>query len=246
MPDQGYTVSMILAWPLTTSTEVAHVLRPGGHLRPDSALRALRDKDLGAEAITVVPRSGRGAHGKAVWYSSLMIDVARLLRSERFDAARAVHTEAAQLAGHRSARFVAEWLVEHGGPDPDPAVLDEATGGALTRLATLTESARQRLLPDLGVATFAGRVADVAGRVAFVLDEEGRSLPIPAPAEPSTDWSGALVAVDTEELSGGATTIWVRAAFDPEADPNERVPGGPRLLTPAERERLGRPVSAAS
>lgn len=237
---------MILAWPLTTSTELAHVLRPGGHLRADSALRALRDKGLAAEAITVVPRSGRGVHGKVVWYSSLMIDVARLVRIERFDAARAAHDEATRLAGHRSARFVAEWLVEHGGPDPDPAVLDEATGGALTRLATLTASARLRLLPDLEIATFAGRVADVSGRVAFVLDEEGRSLPIPAPAEPSSKWSGALVTVDTEDLPGGATTIWVRPAFDPQADPNERVAGGPRLLTPAERERLGRPVTAAS
>ncbi len=237
---------MILPWPLTTSTEVAQVLRPGGHLRPDSALRALRDKGLAAEAITVVPRSGRGAHGKVVWYSSLMLDVARLLRNERFDAARSVHAEATRLASHRSSRFVAEWLVEHGGPDPDPASLDEATGGALTRLAMLTGSTRQRLLPELGVATFAGRVADVSGRVAFVLDEEGRSLPIPAPSEPSTEWSGALVAVDTEDLPGGATTIWVRPAFDPEADPYERVPGGPRLLTPAERERLGRPVTTAS
>ena len=135
-------------------------------------LRSLRDKGLAAEAITVVPRSGRGAHEKAVWYSSVMIDVARLLRGERIDAARTAHAEVNRLAGHRSARFVAEWLVEHGGPDPNPAVLDAATGGA--------------------------------------------------------------------------TTIWVRPAFDPQADPNERVPGGPRLLTPAERDRLGRPVTAAS
>lgn len=95
---------MILAWPLTTSTELAQVLRPGGHLRPDSALRSLRDKGFAAEAITVVPRSGRGAHGKVVWYSSLMIDIARLVRNERFDAARATHDEATRLAGHR--RFV--------------------------------------------------------------------------------------------------------------------------------------------
>jgi hypothetical protein len=243
MRDQVYTEAMILAWPLANSTQLAQVLRPGGHLRPDSALRSLRHKGLTAEAITVVPRSGRGAHGKVVWYSSLMLDVARLLRNERLDAARAAHAEAMQLSGHRAARFVAEWLVEHGGPDPDPAVLDAATGGALTRLALLTASARQRLLPDLGVATFAGRVADVSGRVVFVLDEEGRSLPIPAPSEPSTAWSGALVSVDTEDLPGGATTIWVRPAFDPEADPNERIPGGPRLLGPAERERLGRPVT---
>ncbi|MFV0317240.1 MAG: hypothetical protein ACK5O2_09820, partial [Microthrixaceae bacterium] len=82
---------MILAWPLATSTELAQVLRPGGHLRPDSALRALRDKGLAPEAITIVPRSGRGAHGKVVWYSSLMTDVARLVRNDRFDAALAAH-----------------------------------------------------------------------------------------------------------------------------------------------------------
>lgn len=75
---------------------------------------------------------------------------------------------------------------------------------------------------------------------------EGRSLPIQVPSEPSTEWSGALVTVDTEDLPGSATTIWIRPAFDPAADPNERVPGGPGLLTPAERERLGRPVTAAS
>ncbi len=236
---------MILAWPLTTSLELARMLRPGGHLRPDSALRSLRDKGLGAEPITVVPRLGRGAHGRVVWYSSLMIDVARLVRGEHLEAARAAHEEATRLALHRSARIVAEWLVEHGGPDPDPAVLDAATGGALTRLATLTSSARQRLLVDSGVATCAGRVADVSGRIAFVLDDEGRSLPIPVPSEPSDEWRGALVSVDTEDLPGGATTTWVRAGFDSEADPNERVPGGPRLLTPAERERLGRPVTAS-
>lgn len=237
---------MILAWPLTTSTELAQVLRPGGHLRPDSALRSLRDKGLAAEAITVVPRSGRGAHGKVVWYSSLMLDVARLLRRDRIDAARVAHAEATRLAGHRSARVVAEWLVAHGAPDPDPAVLDAATGGALARLALLTASGRQQLVPDLGGATFAGRVVDVSVLVMFVLDDEGRSFPIPAPSESPGEWSGALVTIDAEELPGGATTIWVRPAFDPEADPSQRVPGGPRLLTPAERERLGRSVTAAS
>lgn len=178
------------------------MLRPGGHLRADSALRALRDKGVPAEPISVVPRSGRGADGRVVWYSSLMVDVARLVR-----------------AGHLG------------------------TGGALTRLATLTASARARLLPDLRIETFAGRVADGAGRVAFVVDEDGRSLPLPAPSGSPMAWAGALVIVDTEELSGGATTVWVRPAFDPAADLNERVPGGPHLLTPAERDRLSRPVA---
>lgn len=238
---------MILAWPLTTSTELAQVLRPGGHLRPDSALRSLRDKDLAAEPIAVVPRSDRGAHGRAVWYSSLMVDVARLVRAEQMETARAAHGAATKLAAHRSARFVAEWLVEHASPHPDPAALDAETGGALTRLATLTSSTRARLLPQLGVETFSGRVTDISERAAFVVDEEGRSIPIPAPAEPSAAWMGALVAVDTEHLpGGGATAVWVRPAFDPDADPNQRVPGGPNVLTVAERDRLARPVASAS
>lgn len=233
---------MILAWPLTTSAELARVLRPGGHLRADSALRALRDKGLAAEPITVVPRSGRGADGRVVWYSSLMVDVARLVRAGDLDAARATHAAATKLAKNRAADFVAGWLAEKGGSDPDPAEVDLGTGGALTRLATLTASARARLLPDLRIDTFAGRVADVSGRVAFVVDEEGRSLPLPAPSGSPMAWAGALVVVDTEELSGGASTVWVRPAFDPAADLNERVPGGPYLLTQAERERLSRPV----
>lgn len=236
---------MILAWPLTTSTELARVLRPGGHLRADSALRSLRDKGLAAEPITVVPRSGRGAEGRVVWYSSLMVDVARLVRVGDLTSAEAANAAATKLAGHRSAGFIAEWLVEHGGPDPDPAEVDLGTGGALSRLATLTASARAKLLPVLRIESFVGRVADVAGRVAFVVDEEGRSLPIPAPSGVPMAWAGALVVVDTEELSGGATTVWVRPAFDPEADLNERVPGGPHILTPAERERLSRPVAAS-
>ncbi len=171
-----------------------------------------------------------------------MVDVARLVRAGDLDAARASHTAATKLAKNRAAGFVAEWLAEQGRPDPDPAEVDLGTGGALTRLATLTASARARLLPDLRIDTFAGRVADVSGRVAFVVDEEGRSLPLPTPSAAPMARAGALLVVDTEALSDGATTVWVRPAFDPAADLNERVPGGPHLLTPAERERLSRPV----
>ena len=236
---------MILPWPLTTSAELAEVLRPGGHLRADSALRSLRDQGVAALPITVVPRSGRGADGRVVWYSSLMVDVARLVRAGDRATAKATHAEAAKLAKHRAADFVAEWLAEHGGPDPDPAELDLGTGGALTRLATLTASARARLMSDLRIDTFAGRIADVSARVAFVVDEEGRSLPIPTSSGSPMARVGALVVVDTEELSSGATTVWVRPAFDPAADLNERVLGGPHLLTPAERERLSRPVASS-
>ena len=233
---------MILPWPLTTSTELAQVLRPGGHLRPDSALRTLRENGLAAEPISVVPRSGRGARGRVVWYSSLMVDVARLLRMRDTEIAAAVHNAATPLAAHRSARFVAERLLD-AGPEPDPAQVDADTGAALTRLALLTAAAREKHLASLGIESFVGRVADVSGQVALVVADDGRTLPIPSPTTPSL-WAEALVSVDTEFLAGGATTVWVRPAFDSEADPNERVPGGPHLLTPAERERLARPVAA--
>ncbi len=156
------------------------------------------------------------------------------------ESAAAVHRAATKLAGHRSARFLAERLLD-AGRDPDPALLDAATGGALTRLAMLTASARDKHLAALGVESFVGRVAGVSGRVAFVVADDGRMLPLPT-TSPSPG-VGSLVSVDTEVLPGGATTVWVRPAFDVEADPNERVPGGLHLLTPAERERLGRPVA---
>lgn len=235
---------MMLPWPLTTSAELAQVLRPGGHLRPDSALRTLRENGLSAEPIIVVPRTGSGARGRVVWYSSLMVDVVRLLRTGDQDTAATIHREATRLAGHRGARFVADALLD-AGADPDPAIVDQTTGGALTRLATLTASARDKHIARLGVESFLGRVADVSGRVAFVVAEDGRTLPIPSPASSANPWTGALVSVDTELFDGGSTTIWVRPAFDSEADPHERVPGGPHLLTPAERERLGSPVPAA-
>ena len=237
---------MILAWPLCTSTELAQVLRPGGHLRPDSALRTLRDKGLAAEPVTVVPRSGRRARGRVVWYSSLMLDVARLVRIGDEDTASTVHAEATRLAGHRAAQFIADWLVADGGPDPDPAHLDADTGGALTQLATLTASARQRLLPRLHVESITGHVDEYADSTAIVVDENGRRHPIPAPASAGGKWSGAVVAADFEVLGEGATTVWVRPAFDAEADPNERVPGGPHILTPAERDRLAHPVATTT
>lgn len=227
---------MVFAWPLTTSAEIAGVFRPGGRLRTDSALRTLRDRGFVAAAISVVPRSERGAHGRVVWYSSLMLDIARLVRIGDVESADAAHAAATKLAKHRAAAFVADWLAEHGGPEPDPAALDHDTGGALTRLSMLTTSAREKL-PRTGVRTVTGRVGEIAGGTASIVTD-GQSMSIPLPSNPSTNWLGALVAVDIEELAGPATTLWVRPAFDPDADPNERVPGGPRILTPAERQRL--------
>lgn len=237
---------MLLAWPLTTSAEIAGVFRPGGHLRPDSALRTLRDRGLPAEPITVVPRTARGAHGRVVWYSSLMLDVARLVRVGEHDEAAATHSAATRLASHRAAAFVAEWLAEHGGPEPDLPSLDHATGGALTRLAMLTASARERLTRRERVRVFTGRVTDFAGGSASIVTPDGSTFSIPTPMGSSTEWRGAVVSVDIEELAGMATTMWVRPAFDPDQDPNARVPGGPQILSAAERERLSVASSSAS
>lgn len=231
---------MLLAWPLTTSSEIAGVLRPGSNLRPDSALRTLRERGLTATAISVIPRSQRGAHGRVVWYSSLMLDAVRLVRVGEDDAAAAAHAAATKLASHRAAAFVAEWLAENGGPQPDLAALDLGTGGALTRLAMLTASAREGLADRAGVRTVTGLVTDVAAGSASVVAPDGTALSIPTPMSSWTDWRGALVSVDIEELAGTATTLWVRPAFDSDTDANVRVPGGPQILSAAERDRLGR------
>lgn len=236
---------MILPWPLTTSAELAQVLRPGARLRSDSALRALREKGVTATPITVVPRSDRGARGRAVWYSALMLDVARLVRAGDLDVAAEVHNAAEKVATHRAAGFVADWIARHRDEEPDPLRLDADTGGALTRLGLLTASARAKFAGRLRVEIFAGRVIDVSGRVALVLDDQGRSLPIPMTGSPSTTRAGSLVVVDTERLDSAATTIWVRPAFDPDADPNARVPGSVRVLTGAEQQSLRQSAASA-
>lgn len=191
----------------------------------------------------MVPRSERGAQGRVVWYSALMLDVCRLVRVGDIATARAAHAAADRLVGHRAARFVAEWLVDHGGPEPDPAVLDAETGGALTRLATLTASARSKLGPVLGVETFAGRVREATGRTALVVADDGNAVSIPSPRS-AQEWGSSPVVVDFEALGDDSGTLWVRAAFDPVADPGERVSGGPRLLTAAERDRLSGSAAA--
>lgn len=228
---------MILAWPLTTSAELAAVLRPGGQLRPDSALRKLREKGVAAEPISFVPRSHRGAQGRVVWYSALMLDVCRLVRMGDMRTAATAHADADRLASHRAGRFVAEWLAERGGPDPDPAALDAETGGALTRLAMLTASSREALGAALGVATIAGRLRETTGPMALVVADDGDAALVPAPRGVSA-WQDTPVVVDFESFGAYSGTFWVRAGFDPDADVNERVSGGPRLLSVAERDRL--------
>ncbi|MGH9244277.1 MAG: hypothetical protein ACRD29_08155 [Acidimicrobiales bacterium] len=174
-----------------------------------------------------------------------MLDVARLVRAGDEGAAAEAHMAASRLAAHRSARFVADWLVASRDLDPDPAELDADAGGALSRLATLTTSAREKVLPRLGIRLLLGTVSKVDDGSALVVGRDGQRLSIPTPVESGTDWRGALVSVDIEAMPGGATTLWVRPAFDSEADPHERVPGGPHILTPAERDRLKEALASA-
>ncbi len=174
-----------------------------------------------------------------------MLDVARLVRAGDLDVAAEVHNAAEKVATHRAAGFVADWIARHRDEEPDPLRLDADTGGALTRLGLLTASARAKFAGRLRVEIFAGRVIDVSGRVALVLDDQGRSLPIPMTGSPSTTRAGSLVVVDTERLDSAATTIWVRPAFDPDADPNARVPGSVRVLTGAEQQSLRQSAASA-
>ncbi len=178
-----------------------------------------------------------------MWYSALMLDVCRLVRTGDEDTAGKAHAAADRLAAHRAARFVAEWLAERGGPEPDPAALDADTGGALTRLATLTASARAALGPALGVESFAGRVRETSGKMALVVADDGNAVSIPSPRS-AAEWGNTPVVIDFEDLGEDNGTFWVRAAFDPAADVNDRVPGGPRLLSQAERDRLATSAAA--
>ena len=172
-----------------------------------------------------------------MWYSALMLDVCRLVRRGDEATAAIAHAAADRMASHRAAHFVAEWLAERGGSDPDPTVLDADTGGALTRLATLTASTRLDLGAPLGVESFVGRVREKPGKVELVVSDGGDAVSIPLPRSAS-EWANTPVVTDFEDFGDGNGTFWVRAAFDLAADVNERVPGGPHLLTLAERNRL--------
>ena len=50
------------------------------------------------------------------------------------------------------------------------------------------------------------------------------------------------MSVDLEPVPTGGTTVWVRPAFEADADPHTRVPGDPQLLTAAERQGVTRPT----
>lgn len=233
---------MILPLPLATSGEVAGVLRPGVTIRADSALRTLRDNGLAGTQLSVVPRTATSAAGRAVWYSSLMLDVARLHR-RRDAGAQRVLTKADELATNRAAKFLAEALAA-AGPEPDLDELDAVTGGALSRLALLTESRREQLASLLHLRRSTGIVVGRADDLAIVETEDGTRLGVPAPPADQARLGsiGARVAVDAEQLNDRSSLLWVRPAFEPAADRNGRVPGPARLLSAAERERVASDV----
>lgn len=234
---------MILPFPLATSGEIAAVLRPGAGLRPDSALRTLRENNLAGVALSVVPRTSSAAHGRAVWYSSLMLDVARLYRWHDLDAAAEVLVQANELASHRAATFVAEALRD-AGLDPDARELDAASGGALSRLALLTESRRNKLGSLLRIRRSTGTIVGRMGELAIVEAEDGLRLGVPAPSPEQATLGnvGASVAVDAEQLDPRSSVLWVRPGFEAQGDQHARVQGLPRLLTEDEGRRIARDV----
>jgi hypothetical protein len=63
-----------------------------------------------------------------VWYSALMLDVCRLVRTGNQEAAAKAHAAANRMAAHRLTRFVAEWPADRSGPEPDrrPSTLTPA------------------------------------------------------------------------------------------------------------------------
>ena len=137
--------------------------------------------------------------GRVVWYSASMLGVCRLVRVGDEGAAAAVYVAAERMASHRAARFVDEGLAERGGPDPDPTVLDADAGGALTRLAILTASARLDLGPALGVESFAGRVRETSDKMALVVSDDGNVVSIPS-HRPGETASPPLARVDPSLL----------------------------------------------
>ena len=234
---------MILPFPLATSAEIAGVLRPGTGLRPDSALRTLRENHLAGAQVSVVPRAAGAARGRAVWYSALMLDVARLYRWHDREAAREILTKADELASSRAAHFLAEHL-SGATVEPTAAELDRLTGGALSRLALLTESVRRQTEGRLRVRHSTGTIIGHEGDLAIVETEEGVRLGVPCPRTESANAGavGTKVAIDAEQLDTRSSCVWVRAAFEASTDRHARVPGSPRLLTEEERRHVARDV----
>lgn len=202
----------------------------------------MRENRLGGVGLSVVTRAESAARGRSVWYSSLMLDVARLYRRGDVDTASVVLGQANELIAHRAARFVSEGLVTSGSV-PDGAELDALTGGALSRFALLTASRREQLASRLQVRCSTGTVVGRVGDLAVVETEDGLRLGIPVPAEPASLGAlGAHVAVDAETLDGRSSFMWVRPAMQLEGDRHGRVPGKPRLLAGDERRRFDRDV----
>jgi hypothetical protein len=176
-----------------------------------------------------------------VWYSALVLDVARLLRWGDRRQAAVVLEAANELMAGRAAAFVAESLGEvHPEAGGDLAEMDEATGGALSRLALLTEGMRRRAPIGERLRSEFGTIIDVTESYATTVTEDGVKLALPMPSGEDRVWStvGAVVAVDYEISEGLSMLTWVRPALALSMSEGGRTPVEPVLLNAEERTRL--------
>ncbi len=236
-----YPSRVICPFPLVSSAEIAGVLRPGSSLSSSSALRTLRDNGLQPASCVVVPRSRSGARGRVVWYSALVLDVARLLRWGDRAQAGSVLRVANELMTGRAAAFVAESLGDaQAGPGADLGELDEATGGALSRLALLTESERRRAPLGERVRTQLATILGVTGAYATAVTDDGLKLGLPVATHGDLVFPavGEVVAVDYEAGGDRSTLAWVRSAVVVSVGRDGRIPVEPSFLSAEERSRL--------
>jgi hypothetical protein len=222
---------VILPSPFVTSEAIASVLRPGAKIHPDSALKTLQRNGLNGHAVSVVQRSGATARGRAVFYSALMLDVARHYRRGDIPAARRARDAGDQLVSGRPARFVAEALAA----DLDASLehLDQVSGGAMSRLAFLTEARHLEAYKSADVPIrWAGTVVDSSDGVTTIRTSDGPNVAIPG-----TLPKGTPVVVDIER-SDAQAILAVRAGLKTTQDPNSRTPSEPIFLTRDDRETL--------
>lgn len=217
---------MILPSPLVTSSAIARVLRPGARARPDSALKTLQRNGLDGRLISVVQRSGPTARGRSVYYSALMLDVARSFRRGDLTTAHRARDAGDRLVAGRPARFVAEALTAK--PDARLDQLDQVAGGAVTRLALLTEAARRDLYdPDELPIRWSGTVASVTDGLTTLRTSNGSLIAVPGPLP-----VGMTVVVDTERTED-QVILDVRSGLQPRSDRNSLTPAEPVLLDPS-------------
>lgn len=176
-----------------------------------------------------------------MWYSALMLDVARLLRWGDRGKALAVLEAADELMAGRASVFVAESMGDrHVDAGSGAVELDKATGGALSRLALLTESARRRAPTGDRLRSVVGTILDVTGAYATALTEDGFKLGLPLGSRGDRVFParGAVVAVDYETSKGSFILSWIRPGLVLSVDSDGRVPVQPFLLSGEERARL--------